>query len=76
MRTVTATEAQNQFGKLIDDAQREPVRISRNGRDQVVILSVAEFERLTKSPTMRPEIRAIHERLMKDRHEVYKALAE
>ena len=76
MRTVTATEAQNKFGKLIEDAQKEPVRISRNGRDQAVLLSVEEFERLKTAPSVRPEVKALHDRLMKKRHSVYEALAK
>lgn len=39
IRVVTSTEAQNQFGKLIEDAQKEPVMIQKNGRDQAVIIS-------------------------------------
>ena len=34
MRTLTANEAQTQFGQFIDMAQREPVRVMR--RDRVV----------------------------------------
>jgi antitoxin (DNA-binding transcriptional repressor) of toxin-antitoxin stability system len=32
MIVVTAVEAQNRFGDLIDQAQREPIEITRRGR--------------------------------------------
>ena len=32
MITVTSVEAQNKFGQLLDNAQREPVIITRHGR--------------------------------------------
>jgi prevent-host-death family protein len=41
---MAAREAKNRFGQLIDDAQREPVTIEKNGRPIAVVLSLAEFE--------------------------------
>jgi len=35
MRTMTSVEAQNQFGQLLDAAQREPISITRRGRPVV-----------------------------------------
>ncbi len=46
MRRVPATEAKNRLGAILDDAQREPVVIRRQGRDIAVVLSVADYERL------------------------------
>jgi antitoxin Phd len=46
MRTIAAKAARQGFAQLLDDAQREPVRIERNGRPVAVLLSVADFERL------------------------------
>ena len=45
MKTFTALEAKNRFGKVIDAAQREPVTVTRQGRPSVVILSAEEYER-------------------------------
>ncbi len=45
MKTMAAKEAKQSFGQLLDDAQREPVRIERNGRPVAVVISAAEFER-------------------------------
>lgn len=46
MKTVTATEAKNRLGAILDDAQREPVIIQRQDRDVAVVLSMAQFERM------------------------------
>lgn len=43
MKTVAAKEAKNRFGQLIDDAQRGPVTIEKNGRPFVVVQSYADF---------------------------------
>ena len=44
LKTVPAAVAKQSFGRLLDDAQREPVVIERNGRPVAVVLSVAEYE--------------------------------
>lgn len=49
MKTVSATEAKQNFAEIIDAAQREPVRIRRHNRDLAVIVSAEEFERIQKS---------------------------
>lgn len=46
MVTVAATELKNKFGQIIDQARREPVLVQSYGRDMVVILDHAEFQRL------------------------------
>ena len=47
MKHVTANEAKQSLGKVIDAAQREPVIIRRYNRDAAVMLSVQDYERLT-----------------------------
>lgn len=44
MKSVTAKEAKNRFGQLIDDAQRGPVTINKNGRPFAVVQSYADFQ--------------------------------
>ena len=44
MKTVAAKDAKNRFGQLIDDAQRGPVTIEKNGRPFAVVQSYADFE--------------------------------
>jgi len=43
---VRATDAKNQFGKLLDNAQHDAVLIEKNGRDIAVVLSNSEYQRL------------------------------
>jgi len=44
MKTVAAKEAKNRFGQLIDDAQRGPVTIEKNGRPFAVVQSYEDFQ--------------------------------
>lgn len=46
MKRITATEAKNRLGAVIDDAQREPVIIQRQDRDVAVVVSMSDFERI------------------------------
>lgn len=46
MKTMSAKEAKNAFGLLIDTARAEPVMIEKHGRGVVVVLAVEEYERL------------------------------
>jgi prevent-host-death family protein len=47
-RVVTATEARIHFGELMREVieHRRPIIVERGGKPQVVVLSVAEYERL------------------------------
>ena len=47
MKSVPATEAKNRLGALLDEAQREPIVIRRKDRDIAVVMSMADYERLT-----------------------------
>lgn len=46
MVKMTSAEAQNQFGKLIDTAQREPVAITRHGRTAAFVVSPQDMEEI------------------------------
>ena len=48
MRTMSAREAKNAFGLLIDTARAEPVMIEKHGRGVVVVVAVEEYERLAE----------------------------
>jgi len=45
---VTASEFQKAFGALSDRALREPVMITKQGRDHLVVLSAEEYARLKR----------------------------
>ena len=47
MKSMSAKEAKNGFGLLLDTARAEPVTIKKHGRSVVVVLSTEEYERLT-----------------------------
>jgi len=46
MKSIAAKEAKNNFGELMDTAQREPVTIERRGRAVAVIMSANEYEKI------------------------------
>lgn len=49
MQYVSSSEARNQLAKMIDMAQREPVMIQRQGRDAAILISPADYARITKN---------------------------
>ena len=49
MRYVSASEAKQRLAALLDAAQREPVTIRRRNRDVAVVVSSADYQRLTRS---------------------------
>ena len=52
MKIMSAKDAKNGFGRLIDSAIAEPVMVEKHGRGVVVVISVEEYERLRKhTPT-------------------------
>ncbi len=51
---VTTAEFIKQYGRLADQALSEPVTITKNGRDRLVVISAGEYDRL-----MRRDRRAI-----------------
>ena len=48
MITVSAAEFQRYFGRYQDEALTQPVVITRNGRERLVMLSVDEYRRLKR----------------------------
>jgi prevent-host-death family protein len=47
MKTMSARDAKNAFGLMIDTARAEPVLIEKHGRGVVMVIAVEEYERLT-----------------------------
>lgn len=77
MKTLTATDARNRFGELIDVAQAGPARVQRRGRDVAVVLSPEEFRRLSKAASGRvtPAVERLHADSTRRWAKVYEALA-
>ncbi len=55
MKTVTARDAKNGFGKLLDTARFEPVTVEKHGRPVVVVISIEEFRRLSALEIPKPK---------------------
>lgn len=73
---ITATEFQQNVGRYQDAAQREPVTITRNGRDHAVLVSADFFEMLSRGQVARyveelddATVGAIAETRMQPRHD-------
>lgn len=64
MKSMSAKEAKNAFGILIDTARAEPVLIEKHGRGVVVVLSVEEYERLSNPP--QPSLKSREREAKKD----------
>jgi prevent-host-death family protein len=50
MKSMSARDAKNAFGLMIDTARAEPLLIEKHGRGVVVVVSVEEYERLARKP--------------------------
>lgn len=48
MISVSAAEIQRQFGRIRSLALREPVAVTNHGREDLVVLSAHEYERLKR----------------------------
>ncbi len=48
MVKISSVEFQKNFGRYQDTALTEAVTVTRNGRDRIVLLSVAEYQRLKR----------------------------
>jgi len=46
MKAIAAKDAKNNFGELMDNAQREPITIERRGRAVAVVMSAKEYEKI------------------------------
>ena len=66
MRSMSARDAKNAFGRLIGLARAEPIAIEKYGRSVVVVMAVEEFERLN-SKTKNQAVRVASDR--RQRHE-------
>lgn len=47
MKTMSAREAKNGFGLMIDTARAQPVLIEKHGRGVVVVIAVEVYDRLS-----------------------------
>jgi len=79
MAGMTATDAKNKFGQVLEMAQAEPVAIQKNGRDVAYVVSAEQFHALrerAEAPKVRPAIERLMARSMERRKSLYEALAK
>ena len=53
--TVTATDAKNRFGQVLEQAQKRPVFIEKAGRRHSVVMSVELYDKLRRKERVRAE---------------------
>lgn len=79
MAEISATDAKNKFGEVLEMARKEPVRIQKNGRDFAVVLSADEYAELTEragATKVRPLVEKLLARSIERRRSLYEALAK
>ena len=76
LKTISSTEAQNKFGQLLDEATEGPVLVQKNGRDKVVIVSIADFKNIMTKNKVSPQVKSSLKRSLKKWDAVYKELAK
>jgi prevent-host-death family protein len=62
MQTMSAKDAKNSFGLLLDRARAEPVQVEKHGRPVVVVVSVEEFQRLSLASAKPAPVAELHGR--------------
>ncbi len=58
---VTATEAKNRLGHVLEQAQTKPVFIEKAGRRHSVVMSVAQYDALLVASGAEPRIKSSKE---------------
>ncbi len=77
MLSVSAVEFQRNFGRYQDEALKQPLSITRNGRERLVVLAAEEYQRLKRRDRVvfkteelsEAELQAITEGGMDPRHD-------
>ena len=78
MSEVTATDAKNRFGQMLEMAQREPVRIQKGDREIAVLISADRFRALETAEQRlaeNPVFDKLLARSIERRKSLYEALA-
>ena len=79
MATITATEAKNRFGQVLEMAQAEPVRVQKNGRDVAIVISSEQYAAMQNEsvmPRVNPLVQKLHKNSLTRWGKVYEALAK
>ena len=80
MKTISATEAKQRFGEVLDDVRDGPVTIQKNGKDAAIILTPEEFDRRIRSGRdssgVSAKVRDAHREMMRRYDADFRKLAE
>lgn len=79
MVEISATDAKNKFGEVLEMVRKEPVRIQKNGRHVAVIVSAEEYAALVSNglaPRVNPAVVKLHAESVRRWGKVYEALAK
>ena len=79
MATMSATDAKNKFGQLLEMAQAGPVHVQKNGRDVGIMLSPEQYAALqfdASAPKVNPLVQKLHKNSLARWGKVYEALAK
>ena len=76
MKTLNATQAKNQFGQLLNDAQAEPVAIQKNGRDVAVLVSITQYKAMKNDNSVQDLVQKYHEESIERFGDLYTELAK
>lgn len=55
MKTMSARDAKNSFGLLLDSAQAGPVIVEKHGRPVVAVMAIEKYEALTRAVSKRKQ---------------------
>jgi len=75
MKTVNATDAKNRFGELLDESQKEPISIMKNGRKVAVIMSAAQYQFCLDQVSIDDLVEKYHDESIERYSELYEKLA-
>ena len=73
---VTATEAKNKFGELLETVTKQPVFIQKNGREVAVLMSKADYDARNSKVNKKALIQQMHEESIHRYRDVYTELAK
>lgn len=78
MKSLSASDAKNRFGQLLDLAQAGPVRVQRQGRDVAIVMSPEEYRRMADAARgkVNPAVEKLHAESVSRWARVYEALAK
>ena len=78
MKSISASDAKNRFGQLIDMVQAAPVRVQRQGCDVAIVMSPEEFRRLAEAARgkVNPAVERLHAESATRWASVYEALSK